>query len=134
MTTLDIMRIVLAGLVPTLVGFVWYSPKLFGRAWMRFEGVTPEMTERALRFRHSFALVGVCVGVATAFIMHFFFDALTVLTWSEAVSFSLLAWVGFIVPSLLGQWLWEHKSFALLFINASFWLATLIAMALILAL
>ena len=32
----------LAAIVPLLVGFIWYHPKLFGTAWMQAAGVTPE--------------------------------------------------------------------------------------------
>lgn len=134
MTPLDVLQVLAAGIAPTLVGFFWYSPKLFGRAWMRFEGVTPEMTERALRLRHPFALLGVGAGVVTALITNLFFEALGILTWTDAVSLALLAWTGFVVPALLGQLLWEQKSFALLFINASYWLASLVLVACVLIL
>ncbi len=32
----------IAALVPLLVGFVWYNPKVFGNAWMKSIGATPE--------------------------------------------------------------------------------------------
>lgn len=32
----------LAAIVPLLVGFIWYHPKVFGTAWMQAAGVTPE--------------------------------------------------------------------------------------------
>ncbi len=32
----------IAALVPTLLGFIWYHPKVFGTAWMKAAGVTPE--------------------------------------------------------------------------------------------
>ena len=32
----------IAALVPTLIGFIWYNPKVFGKAWMDSCGLTPE--------------------------------------------------------------------------------------------
>ncbi|MCB0763161.1 MAG: DUF1761 domain-containing protein [Flavobacteriales bacterium] len=32
----------IAALVPMLIGFIWYNPKVFGNAWMKAAGVTEE--------------------------------------------------------------------------------------------
>lgn len=32
----------IAALVPSILGFIWYHPKVFGTAWMKAAGVTPE--------------------------------------------------------------------------------------------
>lgn len=37
----------LAALVPLLIGFVWYNPKVFGNAWMRGAGLTEESMKGA---------------------------------------------------------------------------------------
>ncbi len=36
------LAIVLAGLIPMILGFVWYHPKVFGAAWMKSLGFTEE--------------------------------------------------------------------------------------------
>jgi Protein of unknown function (DUF1761) len=36
-----------AGLFPLFVGFVWYHPKVFGNAWMKINGMTPESMKGA---------------------------------------------------------------------------------------
>lgn len=38
---------VLAGLVPLLVGFAWYNPKVMGRAWIKSTGLTEEQLKNA---------------------------------------------------------------------------------------
>lgn len=35
-----------AALVPMLIGFIWYNPKVFGNAWMAATGVTPENAKK----------------------------------------------------------------------------------------
>jgi len=32
----------IAALVPTIIGFIWYNPKVFGTAWMASAGLTME--------------------------------------------------------------------------------------------
>lgn len=36
------LAIVLGGLIPMIVGFIWYHPKVFGGAWMKSLGFTEE--------------------------------------------------------------------------------------------
>ncbi|MFN0176218.1 MAG: DUF1761 domain-containing protein [Saprospiraceae bacterium] len=36
------LAIVIAGLIPMVLGFVWYHPKVFGGAWMKSLGFTEE--------------------------------------------------------------------------------------------
>ncbi len=34
--------LLITGLIPLIIGFVWYHPKVFGTAWMTASGVTPD--------------------------------------------------------------------------------------------
>lgn len=36
------LAIVLAALIPTILGYIWYHPKVFGNAWMKSLGMTEE--------------------------------------------------------------------------------------------
>ena len=36
------LAIIVAALVPTFVGFIWYNPKVLGTAWMQAAGMTEE--------------------------------------------------------------------------------------------
>jgi len=42
MLNLNFKIILLAALIPMVIGFIWYNPKVFGNAWMKATGVTPE--------------------------------------------------------------------------------------------
>ncbi len=41
------MAIIAATFVPTIVGFVWYNPKVLGTAWMAESGMTEEKAQAA---------------------------------------------------------------------------------------
>jgi hypothetical protein len=43
----DVKIIALAALIPLLVGFIWYNPKVFGTAWMNASGMTMEKAQGA---------------------------------------------------------------------------------------
>ena len=37
-----LLIVFIAALVPMVMGFIWYNPKVFGTAWMQASGLTPE--------------------------------------------------------------------------------------------
>lgn len=43
----NLAMIALAALIPLLVGFIWYHPKIFGTAWMNVAGLTEEKMKGA---------------------------------------------------------------------------------------
>ncbi len=44
---MNYLAIVGAGLVPLVVGMIWYNPKVLGTAWMNANGFTPEHAKGA---------------------------------------------------------------------------------------
>ncbi|HEX5626270.1 MAG TPA: DUF1761 domain-containing protein [Saprospiraceae bacterium] len=47
MMTLNWYVILSAGVIPLLVGFFWYHPRIFGNAWMKASGMTEEKGKQA---------------------------------------------------------------------------------------
>src|SRR5688500_11851382 len=39
---MDFLIVFAAALVPMIVGFIWYNPRVFGKAWMKASGMTEE--------------------------------------------------------------------------------------------
>ena len=39
---INFLFVIVAALMPTVVGFIWYNPKVFGTAWMKVNGFTEE--------------------------------------------------------------------------------------------
>lgn len=39
---INIVAVLIAALIPMIMGFIWYNPKVFGTAWMNATGMTPE--------------------------------------------------------------------------------------------
>jgi hypothetical protein len=46
MVGFNILVIFLAALVPLVVGFIWYNPKVLGNAWMEASGMTTEKAKK----------------------------------------------------------------------------------------
>lgn len=41
------MAILVAAFIPTVIGFIWYNPKVLGNAWMQAAGMTEEKMKGA---------------------------------------------------------------------------------------
>jgi hypothetical protein len=50
------VTLIIAALVPTILGFIWYNPKVFGKAWMEATGLTPESAMKGFNMPLVFGL------------------------------------------------------------------------------
>jgi len=66
------LAILVAAVVPMVIGFLWYNPKLFGNVWMREAGMTEEKMKSVN--------MGVIFGVSfvLAILLSFFTQVLTI--------------------------------------------------------
>lgn len=62
----NMLAVVVAALVPMIVGAIWYNEKVFGRAWMNASGVTDDM----VRSGNMAAIMG--FSLVFAFMLAFF--------------------------------------------------------------
>ena len=44
---INYFSLVLAGVASMIVGFIWYSPMLFGNSWMKLSGYTADSLKKA---------------------------------------------------------------------------------------
>ena len=54
--SIDWPIILLAAIIPLIVGFIWYNPKVFGNAWMKSAG----MTEENMKGANMILIFGLC--------------------------------------------------------------------------
>ena len=47
MENLHFYIVLIAGIIPLIVGWIWYHPGVFGTAWMNATGITPDMGKGA---------------------------------------------------------------------------------------
>jgi hypothetical protein len=66
------LAVLVAAVVPMVVGFLWYNPKLFGNVWMREAG----MTEEKMRSVNMGVIFG--VSFVLAILLSFFTQVLTI--------------------------------------------------------
>ena len=116
----DLLNIFLAGASASLIGFLWYHPKLFGKSWVSLVNIGPEELNLRENMKQLIIVLSFAINVLIAFVIQFF---------SISPSQTFWVWFAFTVPALLTQVLWEGRSIKLFLINSGYWLAVFIATA-----
>ncbi len=127
-----LLPVIAAGLAMFLLGHLWYHKKVFGGLWMRLTNLTPEMAETGKRRSFLYSAVSILAAIVLASAMQYVGQLIGVHGAVPAVIFAASIWIGFMVPALVGQVLWEGRPARLYAINAGYWLLALSAASLLL--
>ena len=131
MTKINYLAVVVAAFAAFVVGSMWYSPLLFGKAYMEVRGMNPgamaDMRPPAGELLGEFAK-----NLVIAFVIAHFVVRLGVSDWTGAVQLGLWLWVGFQAMLLMGAVLHEKLPWTLYAIHAGDALVKTLCMTLIL--
>ncbi len=155
---MNFLILALAALVPLVMGFIWYGPMLFQKAWMKQMGFTEESMKGSnmgliffLCFVFSFILaffVQFIVIHQTGAYSSMLESGATELTGASLADFEafmakygtnyrtfkhgvlhgVLAGIGLVLPVLATQAMFEKKTVKYVAINAGYWIVTIALM------
>jgi hypothetical protein len=132
MLGINYWAVLVAAAVAFVMGGLWYSPLLFGKAWLKLRGMDsaeaagtkmgpPEILAEFIR--------GLIVAVVLAgFVVH-----LGVVNWLGAIYLGLAVWIGFQATSIEGSVIHEHYPVKLYAIHTGDALTKTLVMAVILS-
>lgn len=127
---INYVAVALAGVAMFFIGFVWYGV-LFQSQWMVYTGVTMDrqMTgvEMAISFGGSFIAY-----VVLFYVQSYVHHAFKVNDIKNAVQAAFWNWFGFILTAMYVTNSYQGKSFALTFLDSSYWLVSMIVGGIIL--
>ncbi len=126
----SLLAIVLAGLSNIVLGMTWYSPAFLGKPWMKEVGVSmgQRLSAKDMFTRVFFAVVG---SILVAYVLAYVAAMSSALDVGNVFTSAFWVWLGFVLPILLNTVLWEKRTLKLYAINSSYWLVSLMVMALI---
>lgn len=130
MENISIISIVISVLVPMIMGMIWYSKALFGKAWMDSIGKTEEQLKEAS--------MGKILGIAlflSLIITAFMFmncngpgqegDLGEFDTFKHGAAHGLFVSILLVTPIFITNGLFERKSWTNMIINVTYWIITL---------
>jgi len=125
----NIAAVFVAALATFVIGGLWYSPLLFGRAWMRENKFTDADVARNSKAR-AFGGAAVLSLVMSANLACFLADSKTTLVWGMTAG--ALAGAGWAAAAIGVVGLFEQKSWTYIAINGGYQIVSFVTMGAIL--
>ena len=132
----NLFAVLASGIAAMSLGFLWYSPVLFAKPWVKVMGY--DMNDKA-KMEEMKKKAGPAYGVSflasliTAFILALILNALTINTPLYGMKLGFAVWLGFVATVQLTGVLFQKNSMKLFAINTGYQLACYLAMGAILA-
>ncbi len=96
------LAVLLAAVASMVVGFVWYSPMLFGKQWSKLMGFTTEGIKKAQKEMGKWYGVSFVLALVTAYVLtHVMAMAMNFFHYSPVstgLTSAFWMWLGFIMP------------------------------------
>lgn len=134
---INYFSLVLAGVASMIVGFIWYSPMLFGNSWMKLSGYTADSLKKAQKEMGKWYGISFVLSLISAYVLshimilsEYFFGYSQL---STGLTTAFWMWLGFVMPVQLTDQIFGSKKWKLFIINTGYQLTALLLMAVIVA-
>ena len=134
MVHVSYLPVLVAAVVVFVLGWLWYSPLLFYKPWMRLRGLDPVAAITGAKMPGGKLVVEFARCIIVAYVIARFVALLGISSWLGAVHFGLMVWIGFPVIILTGSVLWENTPWKVAAIHAGDWLVKMLVISIIVTL
>ena len=128
------LPVLVAAVVVFMLGWLWYSPLLFYKPWMRLRGLDPVAAMSGAKMPGGKLVVELARCLILAYVIARFVALLGISSWLMAVHFGFMVWIGFPVIILAGSVLWENIPWKVAAIHAGDWLVKMLVISIIVTL
>lgn len=126
---INYVPVIVAAVVAMILGGIWYTPAVFGNAWMRAIGKGKE----SMAGSHASMLWMLVATLVMSYVLAHFIGYAGASTPWEGAQVGAWLWLGFIVPMGLSRVLFEKLSMQAFWINVLYYLVSIAVMGAILA-
>jgi hypothetical protein len=131
MVHVNFLAVIVAAIVVFVLGWLWYSPLLFYKPWMRARGIDPAMAMAGAKMPTGKLVIELVRCIVLAYLVAHFVTLLGDSSWLVAAHFGLLLWIAFPVVLLTGSVLWDNTPVKVAAIHAGDWLVKLLVIPII---
>ena len=127
---INLWAVLLAALVNIVIGSLWYSKPLFGKAWSKLVGLSDEQMKSGATTAYIGAIV---YALVLSYVLAHAVQYVGAETISEGLMTGFWAWFGFVATTSLAPVLFEKKPMKWYLISNGYNLVSFLLMGLILA-
>jgi hypothetical protein len=131
MVHVNYLAVLVAAITVFVLGWLWYSPLLFLKPWLRARGIDPAVAMAGAKMPAGKLVIELVRCIVLAYVIARFVALLGVTNWMNAVHFGVLLWIGFPVILLTGSVLWDNVPVKVAAIHAGDWLVKLLVIPII---
>jgi hypothetical protein len=106
----NLWAVLVAGIVHTVIGLIWFMPKLFGNLWV-------ELTGKEMKPAPNWIPAGLIGHQVMAFVLALIVNLAHVTTVAGGIVVGLLVCLGFMATLEIGELIWEKIPFKLFMIR-----------------
>src|SRR5438034_5423746 len=131
MLPVNYVAVLVAAVAVFVLGWLWYSPLLFYKPWMRLRGMDPVAAMAGAKMPGGKLVIELARCLVLAYIIARFVALLGVTSWMNAVHFGFFLWIGFPGSLLTGSVLCVNITGKVAAIHAGAWLVKLLVIPII---
>lgn len=131
MVHVNFLAVLVTAVIIFVLGWLWYSPLLFFKPWMRARGLDPAAAMQGAKMPGGKLLLEFVRCFVLAYIVTGLLRLLGVTTLGLAIHTGTMLWVAFPVVLLLGSMMWENVPWKVAAIHAGDWLVKLLVIPIV---
>ena len=128
---INYVAVVITAILSMVIGAIWYSPGVFGTAWMALVGKKPEDLQKGMTPR-SYGLMFVAA-LVLSFVLVTVIRAAGVHSAMGGIKVGIAMWIGFVLTTSAGLVIFEGRPVKLYWLNNGYHGVTLVINGAILA-
>jgi len=133
---INFLAVFVAAIVCMVLGFLWYSPVLFARPWMRLMGIDCDDKAKLAEMQKGAGKIyglAFIASLVSAIVLAKIISVTTVITIPYGMKIGFAVWLGFVATVQLTGALFGKQPFKLFLINTGYQLVSYLAMGALLA-
>lgn len=131
-TSVNNLAVLTSAIASMAVGFVWYSPLMFQKPWMKYSKFDPKKLRNTQKEQQKNYGISFISTIITSYVIALLLNAVLVVHLGEGLTLGLLLWGGLVAPAMLMDVLFQRMPWKLFWINSGYQLASILVSSAIL--